>query len=98
SSVRYFPVMSSVLAGAFKTAGAEIDPLTYIWEQMDEGTSSETGANSAAKDTKAAGPIFRSWKPSSSSVRYFPVMSSVLAGAFKTAGAEIDPLTYIWEQ
>lgn len=57
---------------------------------MDKGTSSETGANSAAKDTKVSGPIFRSWKPSSSAVRYFPVKSSVLAGTLKTQGTEID--------
>ncbi len=69
---------------------ADGDPLTYIWEQMDKGTSSETGADSAAKDTKMAGPIFRSWKPSDSPVRYFPIMPSVLAGSLKTAGAEID--------
>lgn len=69
---------------------ADGDQLTYIWEQMDKGTSSETGANSAAKDTKITGPIFRSWTPSKSPVRYFPVMSSILTGALKTAGAEID--------
>ncbi|MDR4892076.1 MULTISPECIES: zinc-dependent metalloprotease [unclassified Chryseobacterium] len=69
---------------------ADGDPLTYIWEQMDKGTSSETGANSAAKETKIAGPIFRSWTPSSSPVRYFPIMSSILAGALKTTGTEID--------
>ena len=69
---------------------ADGDQLTYIWEQMDKGTSSETGANSAAKESKNAGPIFRSWTPSSSPVRYFPVMSSILAGALKTAGTEID--------
>ncbi|WP_454045799.1 reprolysin-like metallopeptidase [Chryseobacterium sp. Marseille-Q8038] len=69
---------------------ADGDLLTYIWEQMDKGTSSETGANSAAKETKIAGPIFRSWTPSSSPVRYFPIMSSILAGALKTTGTEID--------
>jgi hypothetical protein len=69
---------------------ADGDPLTYIWEQMDKGTSSETGANSAAKETKIAGPIFRSWTPSSSPVRYFPIMSSILAGALKTTGMQID--------
>ncbi|WP_262913064.1 zinc-dependent metalloprotease [Chryseobacterium sp. MEBOG07] len=69
---------------------ADGDQLTYIWEQMDKGTSSETGANSAAKDTKIMGPIFRSWTPSKSPVRYFPVMSSILTGTLKTAGAEID--------
>lgn len=66
------------------------DQLTYMWEQMDKGTSSETGSNSAAKDSKNAGPIFRSWTPSSSPVRYFPVMSSILTGALKTSGSEID--------
>lgn len=69
---------------------ADGDQLTYIWEQLDMGTSSETGANSAAKDSKKTGPIFRSWKPSVSPVRYFPVMSSILAGSNKTAGKEID--------
>lgn len=69
---------------------ADGDQLTYIWEQMDKGTSSETGANSAAQESKIPGPIFRSWAPSASPVRYFPTMSSILAGAFKTAGAEID--------
>ncbi|WP_433629830.1 reprolysin-like metallopeptidase [Chryseobacterium cucumeris] len=69
---------------------ADGDPLTYIWEEMDKGTSSETAADSAAKESKKAGPIFRSWTPSGSPIRYFPTMSSILAGALKTAGTEID--------
>ncbi|MCC3217892.1 M12 family metallo-peptidase [Chryseobacterium sp. X308] len=69
---------------------ADGDQLTYIWEQMDKGTSSETGANSAAQESKTWGPIFRSWRPSGSPVRYFPTMSSILAGSLKTAGTEID--------
>ncbi|WKN29424.1 hypothetical protein MUB42_03205 [Apilactobacillus kunkeei] len=69
---------------------ADGDQLTYIWEQMDKGTSSETGANSAAQESKTPGPIFRSWTPSASPVRYFPTMSSILAGSLKTAGTEID--------
>jgi hypothetical protein len=69
---------------------ADGDALTYIWEQMDKGTSSQTGSNSAATATKTAGPTFRSWTPSSSPVRYFPKMSSVLAGATTTAGTEIN--------
>jgi hypothetical protein len=69
---------------------ADGDQLTYIWEQMDKGTSSETGANSAAQESKIPGPIFRSWTPSGSPIRYFPTMSSILAGALKTAGTEID--------
>ncbi|PWW29293.1 putative secreted protein (Por secretion system target) [Chryseobacterium sp. AG844] len=69
---------------------ADGDQLTYIWEQMDKGTSSETGANAAAQESKTRGPIFRSWTPSGSPVRYFPTMSSILAGSLKTAGTEID--------
>ncbi len=69
---------------------ADGDQLTYIWEEMDKGTSSETGANSAAQESKNPGPIFRSWTPSASPVRYFPTMSSILAGSLKTAGTEID--------
>ncbi|MFP8892693.1 zinc-dependent metalloprotease [Chryseobacterium sp. EZn1] len=69
---------------------ADGDQLTYIWEQMDKGTSSETGANSAAQESKTRGPVFRSWRPSASPVRYFPTMSSILAGSLKTAGTEID--------
>lgn len=65
------------------------DPLTYIWEQTDNASSSQTGASSAASATKASGPTFRSWTPTASPVRYFPRMTSVLAGATTTAGSEI---------
>lgn len=69
---------------------ADGDSLTYIWEQMDQGTSSQTGANSAATATKTAGPTFRSWTPTASPKRYFPRMASILAGATTTAGLEIN--------
>ncbi|WP_394758087.1 reprolysin-like metallopeptidase [Flavobacterium sp.] len=65
------------------------DALTYIWEQFDNASSAQTGASSAASATKATGPIFRSYSPSTSPVRYFPQMSSVLTGATTTTGAEI---------
>ncbi|RXR20774.1 T9SS type A sorting domain-containing protein [Flavobacterium amnicola] len=65
------------------------DALTYIWEQFDNASSSQTGASSAASATKATGPIFRSYAPSTSTVRYFPKMSSILTGATTTAGTEI---------
>lgn len=65
------------------------DSLTYIWEQMDNASSSQTGASSAASATKASGPTFRSWTPTTSPTRYFPRMASVLAGATTTAGSEI---------
>ncbi len=65
------------------------DALTYIWEQIDNASSSQTGASSAASATKASGPTFRSWTPTASPVRYFPRIASVLAGATTTAGSEI---------
>lgn len=66
------------------------DSLTYIWEQVDNASSSQTGASSAASATKATGPTFRSWTPTASPVRYFPRMASVLTGATTTAGSEIN--------
>ncbi|MCQ9639597.1 M12 family metallo-peptidase [Chryseobacterium sp. WG14] len=76
-----------MLTGTGTDANGDI--LTYIWEQMDSATSSQTGASSAAKATKTSGPNFRSWTPTASPVRYFPRMASVLAGATTTASSEI---------
>ncbi len=61
------------------------DSLTFDWEQMNSGTSTTTVPNA----TKTSGPNFRSYNPSTSPVRYFPKMSSVLTGATTTAGTEI---------
>ncbi len=60
------------------------DVLTYDWEQMDSQTT--TAAPSA---TKTTGVNFRSYNPSTSPIRYFPKMTSVLTGATTTAGTEI---------
>ncbi|WP_419495386.1 reprolysin-like metallopeptidase [Chryseobacterium bernardetii] len=68
---------------------ADGDSLTYIWEQMDNASSSQTGASSAASATKASGPNFRSWTPTTVPTRYFPRMASILAGSTTTAGSEI---------
>ncbi|MCQ9633341.1 M12 family metallo-peptidase [Chryseobacterium sp. WG23] len=76
-----------VLTGT--STDADGDALTYIWEQMDNASSSQTGASSAASATKASGPNFRSWAPTTAPVRYFPRMASVLTGATTTAGSEI---------
>jgi len=70
-------------------ADANGDALTYIWEELDNASSSQIGANSAASATKASGPAFRSWTPTTSPVRYFPRMASVLTGATTTSGLEI---------
>ncbi|MBC8883785.1 hypothetical protein H9X57_11820 [Flavobacterium piscinae] len=65
------------------------DALTYIWEQFDNAASNATGASSAASATRTSGPTFRSYSPSTSPVRYFPRMQSILAGATTTTGTEI---------
>ena len=65
------------------------DSLTYIWEQINNASSTQTGASSEASSTKASGPTFRSWTPQTTPVRYFPRMASVLTGATTTAGSEI---------
>ena len=62
------------------------DVLTYNWEQMDAGTSTTTSPNA----TKTSGPNFRSYNSSTSAVRYFPKMSSILTGGLFTAGTEIN--------
>lgn len=65
------------------------DALTYNWEQFDNAASTATGASSAASATRTSGPTFRSYNSSTSPVRYFPRLQSVLAGATTTAGTEI---------
>jgi hypothetical protein len=54
------------------------DVLTYCWEQNDNSTT--TGNNSVASPTKLTGPNWLSFSPSASPTRYFPRMSTVLAG------------------
>jgi chitodextrinase len=77
-----------VLTGSATDANG--DPLSYIWEQIDNAASSATGINSAATATRTSGPTFRSYNVSNSPSRYFPRMESVLTGAITTAGAEIN--------
>ncbi len=60
------------------------DALTYVWEQFDNGS---TAAVPSA--TKTTGPNFRSYSPTTSPVRYFPRIQSVLTGATTTAGSEL---------
>ncbi len=61
------------------------DLLTYSWEEMDLGTAT-TSVPSASATT---GPLFRSYTPSTSPIRYFPNMNTILAGLTTTSGAQI---------
>ena len=54
------------------------DTVTYTWEQNDSAITMDK-ANSLAVSTKSDGPLFRSLLPGSSTTRYMPSYSSVLA-------------------
>ncbi|MFT3681729.1 MAG: fibronectin type III domain-containing protein [Ferruginibacter sp.] len=60
------------------------DVLTYSWEQNDNASSSQTGTSSRASATKASGPNWISFAPTTSPVRYFPQLSTILAGGTTT--------------
>jgi hypothetical protein len=63
--------------------------LTYCWEQYDNVGFGETGAGSAASATKTTGPNWKSYPPTTSPTRYFPTMSSIMAGSTTTQGDDI---------
>ena len=67
------------------------DALTYCWEQNDDG-GSQTGANSVASSTKTIGPNWRSWSPTASPTRVFPIISSVIANSATTTATGNDVL------
>jgi Metallo-peptidase family M12B Reprolysin-like/Secretion system C-terminal sorting domain len=53
------------------------DPLTYLWEQFN----STTNANFyVPASTNTTGPVFRSRRPSTTTSRTFPILSSILNG------------------
>ena len=71
-----------MLTGAATDANG--DALTYDWEQMDSQNTS-----AAPSATKTTGCSFRSYSASTSPTRFFPIMSSTLAGSTTTAGSEL---------
>ena len=60
------------------------DALTYDWEQMDSQNTS-----AAPSATKTSGCSFRSYMATVKPTRYFPNMTTILAGGTTTAGAEL---------
>lgn len=65
------------------------DPLTYCWEQIDNASSTQTNAASAASATKLTGPNWRSYNPTTSPSRYFPPLARVIANQTTTQGTDI---------
>jgi len=62
---------------------AEGDAITYTWEEYDNAINT-AGSTSIAYPTKPDGPLFRSFPPTSSPIRYMPSLSSVLANQLTT--------------
>jgi hypothetical protein len=89
------------LTGSATDANAG-DVLTFCWEQNDNASSSQTNANSVASATKATGPNWISFSPTTSPTRYFPKMSTILAGGLISgplpggdAGANTEALSSV---
>ena len=73
-----------LLTGSATDANTD-DVLTYTWEQMDLGNSTTTVPTA----TNTTGPLFRSYSPSTAATRYFPNMTTILAGLTTTSGLQI---------
>lgn len=78
------------------------DVLTYCWEENDNASSSQTGANSVASATKASGPNWISFAPTTSPTRVFPKLATILAGGLISgplpggdAGANTEALSSV---
>ena len=78
------------------------DALTYSWEQNDNASSSQTGTSSVASATKASGPNWITFAPSTSPTRYFPKLATILSGALISgpltggdAGANTEALSSV---
>jgi len=67
------------LTGSATDANAG-DALTYCWEQNDNSPTNQTNANSVARANKTGGPNWITFLPSASPTRYFPKLSTILAG------------------
>lgn len=79
-----------MLTGSATDAGGA-SAITYTWEQYDNasGAASTTNANSAASAAKTTGPNWVNYQDSASPVRYFPRMTTILAGNTTTPGLDV---------
>ena len=77
-----------ILKGA--ASDIEGDALTYCWEQNNSASGSQTGSDSKASLTKASGPTYRSFLPTTTPNRYLPEYSRVLAGTLSTSWESVS--------
>ncbi|MFT3908712.1 MAG: fibronectin type III domain-containing protein [Ferruginibacter sp.] len=89
------------LTGSATDANAS-DVLTYSWEENDNASTSQQNASSVASATKASGPNWISFAPTTSPTRYFPKLATILAGALISgpltggdAGANTEALSSV---
>jgi hypothetical protein len=80
---RTIPV-STPFALTGSATDADGNALTYSWEQDNTGTTATEGASSKASPTKTVGPNWISFSPTTSPTRYFPQLSTILAGGLTT--------------
>jgi hypothetical protein len=97
---RTIPISTPFALTGSATDGNAGDVLTYSWEQNDNSTVS--GTSSVASPTKATGPNWLSFSPTTSGTRLFPKLSTILAGLNVTppnsggdAGANIEALSSV---
>lgn len=65
---------------AFRLTGSATDAdsgLTYCWEQYDENNAADAYPDPASADSNR--PLFRSYNPSTSTMRTFPLMADLVA-------------------
>ncbi len=70
------------------------DVLTYCWEQNDSATN-QSDSDSMTYATKPNGPLFRSFYPSSSPVRYMPDFNRVLKGQLTSTWESVSSISRI---
>jgi len=79
----------------FILTGTGSDPegnsITYTWEQYDSAITT-FGNKSLAYATKPDGPMFRSFSPTASPVRYMPALSSVLNNQLTTSWESVSSI------
>lgn len=70
----------------------ENNPMTYTWEQMD---NSSVVINSSNLGNTTTGASFRSLSPTTSPTRYFPKLSSVLAGVLNNSNNQWESVSNV---
>jgi subtilisin-like proprotein convertase family protein len=78
-------------AFVLKGTGSDVDSVTYCWEQNDSATSS-SGGFSVAKPDKSDGPLFRSFSPVSTPIRYMPSLDIVLSGNLRSTWESVPSI------